>query len=52
MLSFLVPLDEVNIARIVIEYILNAMQSKCAMNINSFNPYKNHITSTIIIAIL
>lgn len=47
MLSFLVPFDEVNI-----EYILNAMQSKCAMNINSFNPYKNLITSSIIIAIL
>lgn len=40
-MSFLVPFDEVNIARIVIKYILNAMQSKCAMSINSYkNPKK------------
>lgn len=51
-LFFSVPFNEVNIANVVIKYILNAMQSKCAMSINLFNPYTNPITSTIIISIL
>lgn len=46
---FLAPFGEVNTANTVIKHILNIMQSKCVMTINSFNPHKNPIPSIVTI---